>query len=144
MKSAQAFIVIILTASALMSGCATTDSRPVTTRFNSASYGVIDAIDMTRGSDDAIGVGTVIGGVVGGVLGHQVGGGRGNTAATVVGAVGGVVVGHELEKTGRTQDAYRVRVRFDDGSYQTVMQDSVNELRVGDRIHIYNGRVSRY
>jgi outer membrane lipoprotein SlyB len=144
MKSAHAVVAAILTAGALMSGCANTDSRPVTNRSNSGAYGVIDAIDVTRGSDDGIGVGTVIGGVVGGVLGHQVGSGRGNTAATVAGAVGGAVVGHELEKSNRTQDTYRVRVRFDDGSYQTVSQDSMNDLRVGDRIHVYNGRVSHY
>ena len=144
MKSARAVVATIPTVGALMSGCANTDSRPVTTRPNSSSYGVIEAIDVTRASDDGIGVGTVIGGVVGGVLGHQVGSGRGNTAATVAGAVGGAVVGHELEKSNRTQDAYRIRVQFDDGSYQTVTQDSINDLRVGDRIYIYNGRVSRY
>ena len=149
MKTGHAVAAMFLATATLMSGCASTDSPPVTSRSSSATYGVVEAIDVTKAGGDGIGgsgigLGTVIGGVAGGVLGHQVGGGRGNTAATVAGAVGGAVVGHELEKSNRTPDAYRIRVRLDDGSYQTVTQDSMNDLRVGDRIHISNGRVSRY
>ena len=45
-----------------------------------------------------VGKGAAIGAVAGGVLGHQVGSGRGNTAATVGGAVLGGVAGHQIEK----------------------------------------------
>jgi uncharacterized protein YcfJ len=41
--------------------------------------------------------GTIIGGIAGGVLGHQVGSGRGNTAATVGGAALGAYAGNRVE-----------------------------------------------
>jgi outer membrane lipoprotein SlyB len=154
MKAIQAVIATFLTAAALVSGCANTDSRYGSndSRYGSSqsyadAYGVIDAIETIQASAagiGGIGVGTVIGGVVGGVLGNQVGSGRGKTVATVAGAVGGAVVGHEIEKANRTNDAYRIRVRFDNGSYQTVTQDSINDLRVGDRVRVENDRVYRY
>jgi len=141
----------LLTAAALMSGCASTDTRPVSSSssYSRADYGVIDAIEITRGSSDGIGgsgigAGAVIGGVVGGVLGHQVGGGTGKDVATVAGVVGGAMVGHEIEKSKQQQDAYRIRVRLDNGGYQTVTQQSIADLRVGDRVRIENNRVSRY
>ena len=71
-------------------------------------------------------------------------GGRGNDVATVAGAVGGAVVGHEIEKGNRVPDAYRIRVRMDNGSYESFTQDSANDLRVGDHARIENERVYRY
>ena len=153
MKTAKIVIASFLTAAALMSGCANTDSRPVSSSssYANTAYGVIDSIEVVRGdgqSGSGIGAGTVIGGVVGGVLGHQVGGGTGKDVATVAGAVGGAVVGHQIEKSNRQQDAsqdvYRIRVRLDNGGDQTVTQPSINDLRVGDRVRIENDRVSRY
>lgn len=149
MKTVHAVAAMFLTTATLMSGCANTNSRPVTSQSYSSTSGVINSIDVVKTGGDGIagsgiGLGTVIGGVVGGVVGHQVGAGRGNTAATVAGAVGGAVVGHEIEKRNNTQDAYRVGVRLDNGSYQTVTQDSISDLRVGNRVRIENDRVYRY
>lgn len=146
MKSAQIIVVTFFTVAALMSGCANTDSRPVPSSSSrySAAYGVINAIEMVRGSSDGIGAGAVIGGVVGGVLGSQVGGGSGNDVATIAGVVGGAVAGHQIEKSNRQQDAYRIQVRLDNGGYQTVTQPSINDLQVGNRVRIENDRVSRY
>ena len=93
-----------------------------------------------------IGIGAIAGAVVGGVLGSQVGGGTGKTVATASGVVGGAYVGNEIEKSQRAQaaDSYRVSVRMNGGSYQTVNQASVADLRVGDRVRIYNGTLQRY
>lgn len=151
MKTSPIVIATFLTVAALLAGCANTDTRPMSSSssYSGAAYGVIDAIELTRGSgdgtgDSGIGAGTVIGGVVGGILGHQVGGGTGKNVATVAGAVGGAVVGHQIEKSNKQQDAYRIRVRLDNGGYQTVTQQSVNDLRVGDRVRIEGDRMSRY
>jgi outer membrane lipoprotein SlyB len=148
MKAIHLVIVMSCAAVALISGCANTDSRPVSSPSYSSSYpsgyGVVDAIDVIRGGGDRIGAGTIVGGIVGGVLGHQVGSGRGNDAATVAGGIGGAVVGHEIEKSNRAQDIYRIRVRMDNGGYQTVDQESANDLRVGDRARLENDRVYRY
>jgi outer membrane lipoprotein SlyB len=151
MKTPKIVIATFLTVAALLSGCANTDSRNVSSSSSSSSaaYGVIDAIEMTRGSSDGIGgsgigAGAVIGGVVGGVIGHQVGGGTGKDVATVAGVVGGAMAGHQIEKSRKQQDEYRIRVRLDRGGYQTVTQQSITDLRVGDRVRIENDSVSRY
>ena len=151
MKTPQLIIATFIAVAALMSGCANTDSRPMSSSssYSRADYGVIDAIEITRGSSDGIGgsgigAGAVIGGVVGGVLGHQVGGGTGKDVATVAGVVGGAMAGHQIEKSNKQQDAYRIQVRLDNGGYQTVTQQSISDLRVGDRVRIENDRVSRY
>jgi outer membrane lipoprotein SlyB len=145
MKSVNIVIAAFLATATLISGCANSNTRPPSNSSSNygADYGAIESIDMARGNNDGIGAGTVIGGVLGGVLGHQVGGGSGKDVATVAGVVGGAVVGHEVEKNNSQQDEYRIRVRLDNGQYQTVTQQSVTDLRVGDRVRIKDGRVSR-
>jgi outer membrane lipoprotein SlyB len=108
----------------------------------SNDYGRVVAIDVVGGSGGTTGAGAVIGGVLGGVLGHQVGNGRGNDAATVAGAIGGAVVGNEVERR-RNDEQYRVTVRFRDGRESSFIQDSVADLRVGDRVRDDGGRLVR-
>jgi outer membrane lipoprotein SlyB len=103
------------------------------------------AIDVVRdGGGRTTGGGAVVGGIIGGVLGHQVGNGRGNDAATVAGAVGGAVVGNEVEKRRNAGDEYyRVTVQFRDGREATFTQESLDGLRVGDRVRIDGNRLYR-
>lgn len=78
------------------------------------------------------------------MLGHQIGGGCGKDIATAAGVVGGAVVGHEMEKRNQQPDAYSVRVRLESGGYQTLTLQNIGDLRVGDRVRIENGNISRY
>ena len=111
-----------------------------------AGYGVVQSIELVQQAStgiggSGIGAGTIIGGVVGGVVGS----GDGKTAATVIGAAGGAYAGHELEKRSQQQtNAYRITVRMNDGSYQTLMQSTSADLRAGDRVKIENGVAQRY
>lgn len=145
MKTNNFILATFLAATALMTGCANPDARPVANQsaHANAAYGVIDSIETVRSGNDQIGAGAVIGGIVGGVLGNQVGGGTGRDVATVAGVVGGAVVGHQIEKRNNQQDAYRIQVRLDRGGYQTVTQ-AISDLRVGDRVRIENNQVTRY
>lgn len=122
---------------------ATTSSSsvPVTTTTSSATgYGVVQAIDVVPREQAGIGVGTVAGAVVGGVLGNQVGSGTGRKAATVAGAVGGGLVGHQMEQNAQgASQVYRVAVRMDNGSVQTLMQEVAPGVQVGDRVRLDNG-----
>lgn len=106
-------------------------------------FGRVVAIDVVRGGGRSTGAGAVVGGIVGGVLGHQIGSGRGNDVATVAGAVGGAVVGNEMEKRRDGDEQYRVVVQFRDGREATFMQDSLNGVRVGDRVRVDGGRLFR-
>ena len=120
-----------------------------------SGYGVVQSIELAQQGNagntgiggSGIGIGTIAGAVVGGIVGNQVGSGRGNTAATVVGAAGGAYVGHEIDKRQQqpqTADSYRLNVRMNSGSYQTLTQTTVADLRVGDRVYIDNGIARRY
>lgn len=144
MKRINLLLATLFATSILMSGCANTDTRPAPAQQASARvvYGVIDSIETTSGGSNDIGAGAIIGGVLGGVLGNQVGGGTGNDVATVAGVVGGAVVGHQVEKSNRQQNAYRIQVHLDRGGYQTVTQ-GISDLRVGDRVRVENNQVLR-
>lgn len=111
---------------------------------NSGNYGVIDAIDAVNTPSQGIG-GAVVGGVLGGVVGHQVGHGNGNTLATIAGVVGGAVVGNQLEaRNSPGSTSYNVRVRMNNNGYQTISVGNPGDLRVGDRVRVDNGQISRY
>ena len=87
----------------------------------------------------------MLGAVVGGVLGNQVGKGSGRAAATAVGVVGGAVAGNAIE--GRdNQDyvqGYRLSIQLDQGGYRVYDVSSPGDLRIGDRVRLNNGQISR-
>ncbi len=157
MKSMQIILISAMAAATLLGGCANSSNptAPINTSPGSSTsspssnfigYGVIEDIETIKISDDSNNItGVVIGGVVGGLLGHQVGSGKGQTAATVTGAVGGAMVGREIEKRSQatSQEKYRVRVRLSNGTTHTVTQNSVSDIKTGDRVRVDNDRVSR-
>lgn len=108
-------------------------------------FGRVVAIDVVRGSRGGTsGGGAIAGAIVGGVLGHQIGSGRGQDAATVAGAVGGGFAGNEIERRRSGGDEqYRVTVELRDGRSAAFMQDSLNGIRVGDRVRIADNRLYR-
>ncbi len=120
-------------------------SAPVYYAANDArdATGRVVAIDVVQGSHRASGGGALLGGIAGGVIGHQFGSGRGNTAATVAGAVGGAVAGNEIEKRHGDNDYYRITVQFRDGREATFAQDTLGDLRVGDRVRVSGDHVVR-
>jgi outer membrane lipoprotein SlyB len=113
-------------------------------------YGVVQSIEVVRQDNSGIGgsgvgAGTILGAVVGGIVGNQVGGGSGKTAATVLGAAGGAYAGNQIEKRNQNpSEAYRFTIRMNNGSYQTVTQTSIDDIRIGDRVRIENGVARRY
>jgi outer membrane lipoprotein SlyB len=152
MKTTHAMIATAIAAT-FLGGCAipaqqvSSPTYPASSPAYATSYGSVNSIQTIPASPTGgIGVGTVVGGVVGGLLGNQIGGGDGRKLATVAGVVGGAVVGNQVEQRNRApaRDMYQISVRLDNGSYQTIEQDSLGDLRVGNRARIENGRVSRY
>jgi outer membrane lipoprotein SlyB len=121
-------------------------SYPSYPAAQASRYGYVESVEVVAGETRAPGaIGAIGGAIAGGVLGNQIGEGRGRTAATIAGAVAGGVAGHQSEQSvrgsGAAAQAYRFRVRMDDGSYQTLTQDAHDNIRVGDRVRIENGRV---
>lgn len=139
-------LLVLLVTLLSLAACETMGTGTSTTSTNTYSgYGVVQSIELVKqgSSDSSIGLGTVAGGVVGGVLGSQVGAGRGQTAATIGGAAAGAYVGHQIEKGRAGADAYKFTIRMDDGSTQTVTQSTSGNFRVGDRVRLENGVLTR-
>jgi len=155
MKTTQTLAAILVASTALLTGCASTSTS---TPYNNAGYnngynnnvasgyGTIDSIQVVRGQGGTNGSGAVVGGLVGALVGNQVGSGSGRTLATVAGAVGGAAVGNNVEanRNGNGQDMYQLNIRMDNGEIRAVTQDSVYDLRVGNRVRLVDGRVYRY
>lgn len=107
--------------------------------------GTVVGVEQVKHKDSHIGAGTAIGAVAGGVLGSTIGKGDGRTAATVGGAVAGGAIGHEVEKNNRPANySWRFNVEMDNGRRVTVMQDDNPDVRSGDRVRVFNGRLERY
>ncbi len=147
----QTTIVLTIIASCLLGACGSSPSTATAypaSQTAYSNYGVIESIQIVQVSSDnrGPGAGAIVGGIVGGILGNQVGGGRGNTAATAAGVVGGAIVGNNIENNNRNQqvhEAYQISVRLDNGVYQTIVQDNITDLRVGNRVYVKDNYVYR-
>lgn len=159
MQIKSATVTTVLATAAFLAGCASpayqqpAPSYPAAQSYPSQSsqsystmYGVVDSIQMIQGpAANGPGLGAVAGAVVGGLLGNQVGNGNGRTAATVAGAVGGAVVGNNIQQQRAAgQPMYEIRVRLDNGRFETITQDSAADLGIGNRVRVDGGRVYRY
>lgn len=149
-------ISAVTAAGTLLTACATSEQpyyesqppysqtypSPAPARYN---VGVVEKIEVIRKDGGSNIAGTVIGGIVGGLIGSQIGGGSGRTAATVIGAAGGAVAGNQIEsRTRRADETFRVTIRYDNGSYHTLRQDDITDLRTGDRVRVDGNRIYRY
>jgi outer membrane lipoprotein SlyB len=108
-----------------------------------ATCGTVDSIRITERAGEGSAVGMIAGGLLGGLLGHQIGQGRGNTAATIVGAAGGAYAGHQVEKNAKRTLHYDVTVRMDDGTLRTIGYDVEPGFRAGDKVRFIDGRLTR-
>lgn len=111
-----------------------------------AQYGRVTNVEYLRGNASGSGVaGTVVGGAVGGLAGHQVGGGRGRTAATIVGAVGGALIGNAIERNmaGSGRDVYRVTVQLDNGAVRSFDYAQAPNVQIGDSVRVDGNQLYR-
>jgi len=113
-------------------------------------YGRVANIEVVQSQSSGAptsGAGAIAGGAVGGVLGNQIGHGSGRAAATALGLVGGALLGNSIEANNnapRTYQSYRVSIQTDNGGYRAFDVPSPGDLRIGDRVVINNGQISRY
>ena len=105
--------------------------------------GTVTDVKTIKKEGEGSGVGAVAGGVLGGVLGHQIGSGRGNTAATVAGAAGGAYVGHQVEKNQKSTTSYQVIIKMEDGKSRTFNFSNPTSYKVGDKVKIVDGKLTR-
>ena len=135
---------------ALVTACAGTQPRndglavaPVESR-SGAEYGRVTGIETVSIEKRSSAGGAILGAVIGGLIGSQVGGGTGNAAATGVGVVGGAIVGNQIEKRNKAdQEVWRVTVRYDNGRTAQFDYERIDNLRIGDRVKVEDGKVQR-
>jgi len=112
-------------------------------------YGHVANIEVIRSQTAGAGTsggGAVAGGVIGGVVGNQIGHGSGRAAATALGVIGGALLGNNIEANAnapRVYESYRVSIQTDNGAYRSFDVPSPGDLRIGDRVRIDNGQISR-
>ncbi|MES2529674.1 MAG: glycine zipper 2TM domain-containing protein [Pseudomonadota bacterium] len=119
-------------------------------RSSYIEYGRVANIEVLRTETPGYapgGGGAIAGGLVGGVLGNQIGHGGGRAAATALGVVGGALLGNNIEANNnrpRVAESYRISVQTENGGYRAFDVASPGDLRVGDRVRLDNGQISRY
>jgi len=125
-------------------GSSPAPSQSYPSQAQSSQLGYVDRIEVISRSAGNNAAGTIIGGIIGGLIGTQIGSGTGRTAATVAGAVGGAVAGNVIEGRRRADhETFRITVRLDNGSMQTVTQNNISDLRTGDRVRLDGNFISR-
>jgi outer membrane lipoprotein SlyB len=152
----QTIIVPLLAAIVLTNGCAITNARlgnnegrDGPSHSNESYYGVIDSIESGPDApprNDVVGTvgGGLGGGLDGAVVEHPSRSGNSGDVISVTDARSLAPVGLGARLPKEAQAIFIVRIRFDDRSYQTVSQASLDGLRVGDGVRIEDGRVRRY
>ncbi|WP_225784913.1 glycine zipper 2TM domain-containing protein [Xenophilus sp. Marseille-Q4582] len=118
--------------------------------YGALEYGHVANIDVLRSERPGYGTsggGAVAGGVIGGVVGNQFGQGSGRAAATALGLIGGALLGNAIESqhnAPRAYESYRISIQTDRGEWRVFDVPHPGDLRVGDRVRIDNGQISRY
>ncbi|HJS05862.1 MAG TPA: glycine zipper 2TM domain-containing protein [Variovorax sp.] len=163
MKSPTRFVSVTASALALAALTACVAPQPVyqTSRYPYqpsypaaqspyVEYGRVANIEVIRSQSSGAGTsggGAVAGGVLGGVVGNQFGHGSGRAAATALGVVGGALLGNSIEANAnapRVYESYRVSIQTDHGGYRSFDVPSPGDLRIGDRVRIDGGQISRF
>lgn len=102
-------------------------------------HGVVESVREVEVKGDAKGIGAVGGGLAGAVLGHNIG--DNNKIVTVLGAAGGALLGNQIEKQARTQKAWEMTVRYDDGTTQSFQTKEQPFWQQGARVRFYEGKL---
>lgn len=79
----------------------------------------------------------------GAARGNQVGGGNGKTIATIAGGVDGAFAGRAIEAQVKKTTHHEVHVRLQNGGTQTASFESNPGYRVGDKVRITDGVLTR-
>ena len=124
---------------AISTATASKTSNPGTTKCSNC--GRIESVREIATSDPETRAAVVSGTRVGGAAGNQTGPGRSQDWVTVGGAVGADVVGNRIERRAKSDKNYRIVVRLDDGSAQTIHETHTPMWRAGDRVSVNNGTI---
>ena len=137
-------IIASLAVTALMAGCASSNSgevysRDQARRTQTVQMGTIQAVKNVQIEGTKSGVGAVGGGVAGGVIGSTIGSGNGSILAAVGGAALGAIGGAVAEEKITKKNGLEITVKLDSGSTIAVVQEADVLYSVGDRVRVLTG-----
>lgn len=143
--------ILILSSTALMTGCASDYSGSVYSgsqarQAQKVQYGTIQSIRPVKinGKESNLGVGSLGGAALGGIAGSQIGGGLGRAAGAVGGAVIGGLAGNAIEGKVREQNGIEIQVKLDSGRQLSIVQAAEKGYAVGQKVRVIgNGRDAR-
>lgn len=146
-------VILVSVAALTLAGCASglgagTYERTEARRAMTVQYGTVESVRAVRLEGSNTPVGTVAGAAIGGIAGSNIGGGRGQMAATILGAVAGGVAGTAIEEGVTRQRGIEVTVRLTNGQLLAVVQgDEGEQFRPGEQVRVLRDgattRVSR-
>ena len=142
---AKITIAGMVAVSALVSGCASTNSGSVYSssqagREQTVRLGVVESVRQVTIEAPKSGVGTLAGGAIGGVAGSNIGGGnRGRAVGTILGAVAGGLAGNAIEEGATKKPGLEITVKLDNGELRAVTQDADESFRPGERVRLLSG-----
>lgn len=137
-------VTAFLSAAALLSGCASSNSgevysRDQARRTQTVQLGTVQFVKNVQIEGTKSGVGAIGGGVAGGVLGSTVGAGKGSVLAAVGGAALGAVGGTVAEEKLTKKAGLEITVKLDSGSSIAVVQEADVMFSVGERVRVLTG-----
>ncbi len=144
MKKTVVYIISILIASLLLTGCANKTLPKEREGSISESYtGIVDDVEIVniQGDGDLT---SIFGMIVGGVLGSKIGEGAGQALATTAGSMTGAILGEKAD----IKKAQRITITFDSGkTITTILSFNSNnpiKYKTGDRVRVFitNGKVT--
>lgn len=143
-------IIAILTLSAMLGACASSNSGSVYSReearkVQTVRTGVVESVRQVKLEGTKSPVGTVGGAAVGGIAGSTVGSGKGSAIAAVIGAVAGAIAGSAAEEGLTRKDGIEITVKLDsNGSLVAVVQEADEQFQPGEKVRLLeSGGVTR-
>jgi outer membrane lipoprotein SlyB len=143
MNPRSAFVVVILAASVLLSGCPSnlsgdSYSRAEARQVQRVQFATVEHVRpvVIEGTSGVVGGAT--GAAVGGLAGSTIGGDTGSKIAAVLGAVAGGLAGAAAEEGMTRAQGVEVTVTMEDGRTLAIVQEAEDhvQFRVGDRVRV--------
>ena len=142
MRAADGRLATATLGKPLRVAAATPAPQPRVARY-CTNCATVEAINVVQVNGEGSYLGAIGGGVVGALLGSQVGSGNGRTAAELAGAAGGAYAGRNIERNANRTQHYEVVIRFAGGGSQVVPYENDPGLRVGEKVRLNNGVLTR-
>ena len=127
-------VLIAVCAATAAGGCVATSTTWTTARVDDswAQFGTVESVQQITLRVPGVPGGPAVGAVAGALIGGYLS--RGDGPSTVLAAAAGAAIGASASQRGSETRSYRVRVRFDDGSWRTFVFDGSSPFWPGDPI----------